>query len=262
MTPMDSRDVLTRPAEPPDVVLRYGDHVDHLVDVWLPAQPLTGPEAHPLLLLIHGGFWRQEWDRMHLRPLANALRQEGFAVAAMEYRRTGDSGGWPMTFDDARAVVGSLPGLLESVAPGQTAPELTAIGHSAGGHLAMWAATHCTGVRATVGLAPVADLHAAYDRNLDDWAVGDLLGGSPDEHPDRYRAADVISSLPSSSPITVIHGDQDPYVPVEMSRDLAGGGSGVEYIELAGMEHFGLIDPRSAAYPVVVEAVRRVTSSG
>jgi acetyl esterase/lipase len=260
---MDSRDVLTRRAEPPDVVLRYGDHADHLVDVWLPAQPLAGPaEAHPLLLLIHGGFWRQEWDRMHLRPLANALRQEGFAVAAMEYRRTGDSGGWPMTFDDARAVVGSLPGRLESVAPGQMTPGLTAIGHSAGGHLAMWAATHCAGAVATVGLAPVADLYDAYDRNLDDGAVRDLLGGSPDEHPDRYRAADVISSLPSSSPITVIHGDVDPYVPVEMSRDLAREGSGVEYIELAGMEHFGLIDPRSAAYPVVLEAVRRVTSPG
>jgi acetyl esterase/lipase len=257
---MDHRDVLTRPAEPPDVVLRYGDHADHLVDVWLPAQPLAGPEAHPLLLLIHGGFWRQEWDRLHLRPLANALRQEGFAVAAMEYRRTGDSGGWPTTFDDARAVVGSLPGLLESVAPGHTVPGLTAIGHSAGGHLAMWAATHCAGVVATLGLAPVADLYAAFDRDLDDGAVRDLLGGSPDEHPDRYQAADVISSLPSATPITVIHGDQDPYVPVEMSRDLAAAGSGVEYIELADMEHFGLIDPRSAAYPVVLETIRHVTA--
>jgi acetyl esterase/lipase len=259
---MDHRDVLTRPAEPPDVVLRYGDHADHLVDVWLPAQPLAGPEAHPLLLLIHGGFWRQEWDRLHLRPLANALRQEGFAVAAMEYRRTGDSGGWPTTFDDARAVVDSLPDLLESVAPSQTAPGLTAIGHSAGGHLAMWAATHCAGVVATVGLAPVADLYAAFDRDLDDGAVRDLLGGSPDEHPDRYQAADVISCLPGVTPITVIHGDQDPYVPVEMSRDLAAAGSEVEYIELASMEHFGLIDPRSAAYPVVLETIRQVTSSG
>jgi acetyl esterase/lipase len=258
---MDSRDVLTRPAEPPDVVLRYGNDADHLVDVWLPAQPLAGPEARPLLLLIHGGFWRQEWDRVHLRPLSNALRQEGFAVAAMEYRRTGGAGGWPMTFDDTRTVVGSLPGLLESVAPGQTAPGLTVLGHSAGGHLAMWAATRCLGVTAAVGLAPVADLHAAYNRNLDNGAVRDLLGGSPDEHPDRYRAADVASALPAGTPITLIHGDQDLQVPVEMSRDLAAAGSGVDYIELAGIEHFGLIDPRSAAYPVVLQTVRRVTSS-
>jgi acetyl esterase/lipase len=261
MTRMDSRDVLTRPAEPPDVVLRYGDDADHLIDVWLPAQPLAGPEPHPLLLLIHGGFWRQEWDRMHVRPLANALRQEGFAVAAMEYRRTGDSGGWPTTFDDTRTVVDTLTGLLESVAPGQAATGLTVIGHSAGGHLAMWAATRCAGVTAAVGLAPVADLYAAYNRNLDAGAVRDLLGGSPDEHPDRYRAADVASALPAGTPITVIHGDQDLQVPVEMSRDLAAAGSGVEYIELAGIEHFGLIDPRSAAYPVVLETVRRVTSS-
>ena len=261
MTPMDSSDVLTRSAEPPDIVLRYGDHVDHLVDVWLPAQPLAGPEARPLLLLIHGGFWRQEWDRMHLRPLANALRQEGFAVAAMEYRRTGDSGGWPMTFDDTRAVVGSLTGLLESVAPGQTTPGITAVGHSAGGHLAMWATTRCAGVVAAVGLAPVADLYAAYNRNLDDGAVRDLLGGSPGEYPDRYLAADVVSTLPASTPIVVIHGDQDQYVPVEMSRDLVAAGSGVEYIEIAGIEHFGLIDPRSPAYPVVLDTVRRVTPS-
>jgi acetyl esterase/lipase len=259
---MGSSDVLTRRAEPPDVLLRYGDHPDHLVDVWLPAQPIAGPERHPLLLLIHGGFWRQAWDRMHVRPLANALRQEGFAVAAMEYRRTGDSGGWPTTFDDTRTVVDSLPGLLESAATGQTGAGLTLIGHSAGGQLAMWAATHCAGVAATVGLAPVADLYAAYDRNLDDGAVRDLLGGSPEEHPDRYRAADVVSSLPSTTPIIVIHGDQDPYVPVEMSRDLPVAGSGVEYIELAGIEHFGLIDPRSPAYPVVLETVRRVSSSG
>jgi acetyl esterase/lipase len=259
---MDPSDVLTRPAEPPDVVLRYGDHVDQLVDGWLPAQPLDSAVAHPPLLLIHGGFWRQEWDRMHVRPLANALRQEGFAVAAMEYRRTGDSGGWPMTFDDARMVVRSLPDLLESVAAGQTTQGLTVIGHSAGGHLAMWAATHCEGVAAAVALAPVADLYAAYDRNLDDGAVRDLLGGSPAEHPDRYRAADVVSCLPNGTPIAVIHGDRDPHVPVEMSRDLAAAGSGVEYIELAGMEHFGLIDPRSEAYPVVLETVRRVTSQG
>jgi acetyl esterase/lipase len=259
---MDSSDVLTRQAEPPDVVLRYGAHADHLVDVWLPAQPLAGPERRPLLLLIHGGFWRQEWDRMHVRPLANALRQEGFAVAAMEYRRTGDSGGWPMTFDDMRTVAGSLSGLLESVAPGQTDPAVTVIGHSAGGHLAMWAATRCPGIVAAVGLAPVADLHAAYDRNLDDGAVRDLLDGSPDERPDRYRDADAVSTLPSGTPIIVIHGNQDQHVPVEMSRDLAAGGSGVEYIELAGIEHFGLIDPRSPAYPVVLETLHRVTSRG
>jgi acetyl esterase/lipase len=259
MTRMDSSDVLTRPAEPPDVVLRYGDHADHLIDVWLPAQPLAGPQPHPLLLLIHGGFWRQEWDRMHVRPLANALRQEGFAVAAMEYRRTGDSGGWPMTFDDTRTVVDSLPNLLESTAPGHTTPGLTVIGHSAGGQLAMWAATRCAGVVAAVGLAPVADLYAAYNLNLDDGAVRALLGGSPDEHADRYRAADAVSTLSGSTPIVVIHGDQDPYVPVEMSRDLAK--SGVEYLELASIEHFGLIDPRSPAYPVVLETIRRVTAS-
>ena len=251
---MDPSNVLTRQAEQPDVVLRYGDHSDQLVDGWLPAQPLAGPQQRPLLLLIHGGFWRQRWDRVHVRPLANALRQEGFAVAAMEYRRTGDSGGWPATFDDTRTVVDTLPGLLESVAPGQTSPGLTVIGHSAGGHLAMWAATRCAGVTAAVGLAPVADLFAAYNRNLDDGAVRALLGGSPDEHPDRYRAADAVSALPGNAPITVIHGDQDLQVPVEMSRDLSGT---VAYIELAGIEHFGLIDPRSTAYPVVVDACRR-----
>ena len=252
---MDARDVLTRPAQPPDLVLRYGDHPDQLVDGWLPARPLAGQEPRPLLLLIHGGFWRQRWDRMHVRPLADALRQEGFAVAAMEYRRTGDSGGWPTTFDDTRTVVDTLPGHIESVAPGQSAPGLTVIGHSAGGHLAMWAAIHCTGITAAVGLAPVADLYAAYDRNLDNGAVRDLLGGSPDEQPDRYRAADVASALSSGTPITVIHGDQDLQVPVEMSRDFAGS---VEYIELAGIEHFGLIDPRTPAYPVVVDACRRI----
>ena len=106
---MSDSDVMTRWAEPPDLVLRYRDHADQLVDVWLPLHRLGVQRPAGLVAVLHGGFWRQEFDRIHVRPLANALRADGFAVAAIEYRRTGGAGGWPMTFDDVRTGANGCP---------------------------------------------------------------------------------------------------------------------------------------------------------
>ena len=89
---MDAGDVLTRRAARPDAVLRYGDHPDQVLDLHLP--PTTDAPA-PVVLLLHGGFWRQTYDRTHTRPIAQALAAEGWAVVTPEYRRTGGDGGWP-----------------------------------------------------------------------------------------------------------------------------------------------------------------------
>lgn len=246
--PADPRDVLARPAPSPDVVLRRGSAPDDLVDVHLP--PSRDPA--PLLVLLHGGFWRQEYDRRHTRALAAALRDEGYVVATPEYARTGGAGGWPRTFDDVADVRERLAGLLADVVPGRVAdgPPVV-VGHSAGGQLALW--WSLTGsAEPVVALAPVGDLARAHAEELGGGAVAALLDGSPAEQPQRYAAVDPAVLLPSRAiPATVLHGTDDRQVPVEHSRGLAG----VHLVELPGTDHFALIDPLSPAWPHVLAAV-------
>jgi acetyl esterase/lipase len=116
-------DVLTRAAEPPDAVVRYADHEDGVIDVFLPASVGRPSEPSALVVFVHGGFWRQEWDRRHVRPLANALIARGVVVAVPEYRRTGGAGGWPQTGDDVETAVATAPRLISEVAPGWVDPE-------------------------------------------------------------------------------------------------------------------------------------------
>lgn len=256
---MDPREVMTRPAPLPDAVLRYGDHADHLLDVHLPPGA-DGPA--PVVFLVHGGFWRQRFDRTHTRPLAQALATEGFAVVIPEFRRVGPrgDGGWPATFLDLRAAIAHIPALAE-VAPGRLGlDEVTLVGHSAGGHLAMLVGLAPDRpaqprVRRVVALAPVADLHDAFARGVGANAAGEFMGGSPEDLPEQYAAANPAGMLSGRGDggveVRVLHGDGDEQVPVEMSRAL----QDVHYTELAGMEHFGLIDPLSTAWPHVLDAL-------
>ena len=261
---MEDRDVLTRASELPDAVLRYGDHGDAVIDVHLPPRRLPRSDgeprgASPLIVLIHGGFWHADYDRLHMRPLANALAAEGFVVASPEYRRvggTGDlAGGWPTTFDDISTVMGSLPRLLGGL--GVEAERTTVMGFSAGGHLALWLANEPHSVDNVIGLAPVGDLRAAAEAHLGDDAVNALLGGFPSEVPDRYNAADPAARLKSrpSCDVVVIHGADDNIVPVDNSRGLRAKHPFVVMHELEGIEHFALIDPLSPAWTVVRAAV-------
>ena len=114
-------------------MVRYAEHPDGIIDLHL-----TEARPAPLLVLLHGGFWRQEWDRTHTRRVADAFRREGYVVATPEYRRTGGAGGWPWTFDDVGHAVGDLPVLLDEL--GIEVTSTTLVGHSAGGHLALWLA--------------------------------------------------------------------------------------------------------------------------
>src|SRR5690242_10224576 len=206
-----SRTVLDRPGPPPSYTVAYGDGPDHVADVWVPAH---GRPA-PIVLLLHGGFWRHQYDRVHLRPMAAGLAAEGYVVATPEYRRTGaPGGGWPGTFDDVRAAVTSVPSLIAD----RTAVDgrLILSGHSAGGQLALWARTVAPEA-AVVGLAPVADLRAAYELDLDGGAVAALLGGSPDQVPDRFDQADPLVRVTAGGPIVLVHGVRDVHVPPDFS---------------------------------------------
>jgi acetyl esterase/lipase len=252
-------DVLDRATEPPDAVVRYADHEDGVIDVFLPASVGAPAEPCRLVVFVHGGFWRQEWDRRHVRPLANALVARGIAVAVPEYRRTGGAGGWPQTGDDVELAVATAPRLIDEVAPGWIDPAVPIVvsGHSAGGHLALWAGLRVgqPAVSAVVALAPVSDLRFAARERLDGDATRILLGGEPDDVPDTYDAADPFAGLAAHASgdsrhpsITVVHGTADAQVPVTMSRAIAQRHPRIHYIEIEGSDHFALIDPLSRPF--------------
>lgn len=247
-------DVTARPSEPPDAVLRYAPHDDGLVDVHLPGGPTR---QRPLVCFVHGGFWRQAWDRRHARPLANALADAGFVVAVPEYRRVGGAGGWPTTAHDVETALGVTPELLRGV--GVPTGTMTLVGHSAGGHLVLWLANQplAAGVARVVALAPVADLRMAAKHGMGSGAAVDLLGGTPDRVPEAYDAADPATRLRSRPPceVVVVHGDRDEAVPVASSRGLSRRFDWLDYRELAGVDHFAVIDPLSGAWPQVHRAI-------
>ena len=304
---MDARDILTRPPPAPDVTLRYGSGREQVADLWLPrvargdsAVSAAGggparagdPGGAPLVLFLHGGFWRARWDRRHAATLAVALADAGYVVCTPEYRRTGQpGGGWPGTFEDVAAAVDRLPGLamealpeaaagVEAGLPGASRPDpgrVVLAGHSAGGHLTLWAAARHrlpassgwrqpfsknVSVAGLVGLAPVSDLTACHEARLDDDAAGDLIGGPPGRYPERWAQADPARLRPLGVPVRIVHGTRDDRVPCGMSRDYAArardAGDDVTLDELPGCGHFELIDPESAAWPAVLAAFRAV----
>jgi acetyl esterase/lipase len=262
--------VLSRPAPPPDITLRYGPAEDHIADLRLP----QNPGSAPLILFLHGGFWRAEYDRLHTGSLTSALAAAGYIVCTPEFRRTGQpGGGWPGTFDDVARAVDTLPALIAATL-GSDAGTLVLSGHSAGGHLALWAAArprlpatsawHIPALlwRGVVALAPVSDLVACHVQWLDDGAVDDLIGGGPDRYPERYALADPASLVPLGIPVRIVHGSRDDRVPISMSRDYAArataAGDKVVLDELPGYGHFELIDPLSSVWTRVLAAFQAV----
>jgi len=234
--------------------VRYGDHPDQIADIRLPP---PGTRPRPLVIVVHGGFWRTEWDRSHTSPLAADLAASGYPVAQLEYRRTGQpGGGWPGTFADVVAGVTAVPQLMGL---GWAPPLL--LGHSAGGQLALWyGLAGPAPVLGIVALAPVADLAEAHRLDLDRGAVTALLGGGPSDFPDRYAEADPSARTPPAVRSVIIHGSQDRHVPVEISRKYAATarteGGDVSLIELPEVEHFALIDPQTPAWQVVKSALQ------
>jgi acetyl esterase/lipase len=273
-------DILTRASRPPDHVLRYGERDDQVADLRLPGEPdgarLTGL---PLVIFLHGGFWRAEFDRTHVGPLAEALTSAGFAVCTPEYRRTGQpGGGWPGTFDDVAAAVDSLPGRAAGVGGGLLdAGRVVLAGHSAGGHLALWAAgrgrlpagepwhSPRSAVVGVVSLAGVCDLAACHRLGLGGGAGADLMGGGPGEFPARYRSADPAGLLPTGIAVRLVHGTADDLVPADQSRDYAeralAAGDDVSCELLPGCGHFEVIDPLSEAWPAVLTAFRSAAAA-
>lgn len=260
MSLKSSRDVLTREASQPDLVLRYADGEEGVIDVFRPARANGTPD---LIILIHGGFWQATIDRMHARPMAEALRDAGYLVAVPEYRRASqDVPGWPHSFGDLRQVVSSLPGLLSAHDLGFKRTLIS--GHSAGGHLSLLLAGTESHVDGVVALAPVGDLHEAYRMNLGPGVVPRFMGGSPEELPEAYRDADPAIQLANRRlPATVVlQSVHEEIVPVETNRVLEGAEYDLEILEFNDVGHFDFIDPESAVWPEVRDHILRMSSDG
>ncbi len=211
-----------------------------------------GAGPHPLAIVIHGGYWRARYDLKHIGHLCVALNREGFATWSLEYRRLGNrGGGWPGTLDDARS--GSEHVKKIASAKKIDLRRVIAIGHSAGGQIALWLAKQkAIDLRGVVPLAPVADLRKAWELKLSANVVEEFLGGPPSLVAERYRAASPVEMVPLGVAARVIHGAADDVVPISMSREFVAAakkaGDNAALIELKGTGHFELIDPRSDAW--------------
>jgi acetyl esterase/lipase len=211
-------------------VLNYGTHASQFCELYEVAEPAG------VAVLVHGGFWRARYGLDLERALAADLVARGWAVWNIEYRRLGDGGGWPATYDDVRAAIEALPVRAERV---------VAIGHSAGGQLAVRAAADVplTGV---VSQAGALDLYDLFRRGTSDHVVRKFLGGTPDEVPERYEAA---TPRPPDVPLLLVHGVLDEDVPVEISRAYGAG----ELVEIGDEGHMEHLDPGSKCWRAVIE---------
>jgi acetyl esterase/lipase len=253
----------------------YGDHKSQVGDLWLPSHGGTGPRRAPVVVLIHGGYWRSIFTKALMNRLARAVVDRGWAAWNIEYRRMGlggGGGGWPATFVDVGAALDHVTRL------GELDPErIVTCGHSAGGCLALWAAARGRagpdgegGRRAArllgaVSLAGVVDLRRAAELGLGGGAVTRLMGGTFEDHPDRYRSSSPAALVPLAVPQVLVHGLSDTVVPPSMSSDYEraarGAGDDARYVPIEGVDHGGLIDPSGPAWPVIAGHLERLIAA-
>lgn len=248
----------------------YGEDPLQFGDLYLPG----GSGPHPVVILIHGGFWRAAYDLQHIGHLASALARAGFACWSLEYRRIGNQGGgWPGTMLDVAQGAAHLRRLSGEHA--LDTARIAAVGHSAGGHLALWLGGACRlpegrelapgglpPLRGVISLAGVSDLRRAFMLKLGNGVVEQFLEATPQEQPDRYAQASPVERLPLGLTQVLLHGEDDDVVPLEISVGYVAAarlsGDPAELVVLKGAGHFELIDPVSSAFPVLVENLSRL----
>jgi acetyl esterase/lipase len=233
----------------------YGPDPSQTADLHVP----RGAGPFPVAVLIHGGFWQTRYGKLVMRPLAGDLVARGWAAWNLEYRRMGrgrgGGGGWPQTFDDVAAGIDALAGLDD---PRLDLTRVAGIGHSAGGHLALWAggrgqlpagapgANPALALTHVVALAPVASLRAVGG------FAHALMGGTPEQVPDRYALADPMRRIPLRAPVLLVHPVDDGTVPVRQSQRYAERAreAGADVVLVAPPEggHRAPIDPPSEAW--------------
>jgi acetyl esterase/lipase len=261
------QDVLKLPVPAADHRLAYGGDPLQFGDLRLP----QGAGPHPVVIVLHGGAWLAQYNLDHVASFCAALTRAGVATWSLEYRRVGNpGGGWPGTFTDVargadhlRILAGPHRLDLDRVA---------VVGHSAGGHLALWLAGRRRlpkgsplyadtplPVRGVVSLAGVTDLRK-FRLRMD--VVDQLLGGKPDDVPGRYEQTSPLELLPLGVPQWLLHGARDGLVPIALAKEYEAAakkkGDDVRLTLFEAAGHFELIVPESSAWPAVRDAVLSV----
>lgn len=263
---------LTLPSRPPDQRLAYGADSSQYGELRVP----TSPGPHPVAVLIHGGCFKAAYATLRdLSPMADALKDMGIATYNVEYRRLGqDGGGWPGTYLD----VGHATDHLREIAPHYAldTSRVVIVGHSAGGHLAMWAAArarvprnsdlHAAApltVRGVLDLAGPVDMTAniaGYEELCHDTVITTLLGGTPASVPERYAHASPIKLLPLGIPQVLLIGEYEEFVPRPLMEAHAHAavqaGDRVGLIVIPGVGHFEIASPRASTWPRVASSIR------
>ncbi|MQR00615.1 alpha/beta fold hydrolase [Glaciimonas sp. GS1] len=240
--------ILSLKATPPDLTVAYGSEPDQVADIRYGRHG----DALPLLVLIHGGFWKPEYDRAHLDAMSAALAAAGWTVLTLEYRRI--SGKPDVTLQDVANALQTLPNKVE-----HHNGKIVLIGHSAGGQLVLWAAAKCTwpALQGVVALAPVADLRFADKLRLGGGAVRSFLGADPQERPD----VDPMQLPAPAVAVTIVQGNDDEEVPASVATAYHAIFPNTRLLNLPDTGHYALIDPRSSAWQTVLDAIRKLPPS-
>lgn len=243
---MDSPNhILNRVGAGPDSTENYGPLEDQIIDFYNFAA-----NTNKVVVLLHGGFWKPEYDRTHLRTLACALSKDGYRVALMEYRR--NPGQPDVSTSDVKEALKHLHQM-----PGSANSQLILVGHSAGGHLALWAAVNSDYVSAVIALAPVCNFLGGDAIDLGDGAIRDFVGEDPLRRPD----LDPMQIRRPSCPTVVIHGVEDS-LPIQLTRNYMqteeSRNAGIKFIEYPGIGHFELIDPEEEFYATLFEQINEI----
>jgi len=260
-------DILTRAPPAKGKRVHYGPGPLQFAELRFP----SGSGPFPLLFVIHGGWWLSEYDLSHIGHLCVKFTSYAIVTCSIEYRRIGDAGGgWPGTFLDVANAIEYFKDRLSRDARVDI-KRAGVLGHSAGGHLALWlggkhripksSALHTDERQwliAAISLAGVADLATAWRLNLGDGAVGKLVGGSPDQYPRRYQEASPLKLLPMGLKQVLIHGRADDRVPISQSErfdmEAKVTGDDSSLFSLDGVGHFEIIDPESSAWNTVASS--------
>ena len=267
---ISSQEMLALPPLEDAQRLPYGVDSLQFGDLRVPSG--TGP--FPVAIIVHGGCWLSFVDLHIMDRLAAALTKAGVATWNIEYRRVDNpGGGWPGTFRDVAHAADHLRVLASEHS--LDLERVIVVGHSSGGHLALWlAARHTIGEESELFLSDpiringVASLGGVQDlrRILPQVeavcgvnAVEKLLGGSPDAVPKRYRSASPVDMLPFGVQQLIISGAEDRAVPpadgVAYLKAAKAAGDRAEHLEIAGAGHFELIAPGWSDWNLIEEAL-------
>lgn len=248
-------DVRKSPSRPPDQKIPYGKETQQYAELRLP----KGGGPFPVIAILHGGCWTGFAGAEYEAPIATALAEKGYATWNVEYRRAHETGGgWPSTFEDAERGVGALrdaalkyPLDLKRVA---------ILGHSAGGQLALYVGSRLKWP--VVSLAGVADMRAFARAPWNPCIDGELLvmGGTPEDHPDRYAKVDPAELLPLGIHQVLVWGSRDPIVPESLFADYEKRADHIQVLRVSGAGHHDFGVPNGPAWEATLSAISQVVN--